>query len=205
MSTEKHGRQVGRGAKVRTAVLAATLAELADHGYAALTIDNIARRAGVHKTTIYRRWKDRESLVVDVLGEQIAVDIPMPDTGSVDTDLRDIARAFVAWVTSPAGQTIFAAIFSDAARIPGIVDARRQLFEEGPRRASSAISRAVQRGELPPDTDAEELIKTLIAPLYFRLAITTEPLDQAAADHAARVALAAARAGALSSTNTNPQ
>jgi AcrR family transcriptional regulator len=50
---------VGRGPKVRAAVLAATLEELAAVGYAALTVDDVARRAGVHKTTIYRRWEDR--------------------------------------------------------------------------------------------------------------------------------------------------
>src|SRR5580692_11427023 len=55
----------GRGPRMRAAVLAATLAELADTGYAALTIEAIARRAGVHKTTIYRHWPDRESLVAD--------------------------------------------------------------------------------------------------------------------------------------------
>ena len=86
----------GRGPKVRAAVLAATLAELADTGYAALTIENIARRAGVHKTTIYRRWTDRESLVADVLGERIALGFPIPDTGSVQDDLRQLAQAFVA-------------------------------------------------------------------------------------------------------------
>src|ERR1700722_5577062 len=55
----------GRGPQVRAAVLAPTLAELTENGYAALTVDNVARRSGVHKTTIYRRWKDREGLVAD--------------------------------------------------------------------------------------------------------------------------------------------
>src|SRR5262249_58015860 len=70
----------GRGPKVRAAVLAATLAELADKGYAALTIDSIARRAGIHKTTIYRRWEERGSPVADVLREANAMGIPIPDT-----------------------------------------------------------------------------------------------------------------------------
>src|SRR5262245_63226887 len=81
----------GRGPRMRAAVLAATLAELADSGYAALTIEAIARRAGVHKTTIYRHWPDRERLVADVLGEHIAMDFPIPDSGSLEGDLRGIA------------------------------------------------------------------------------------------------------------------
>jgi AcrR family transcriptional regulator len=185
----------GRGPKVRTAVLAATLAELADKGYAALTIDNIARRAGIHKTTIYRRWKDRESLVADVLGEHIAMDFPIPDTGSVETDLRELARLLVGWVTSPTGRMIFAAVYSDAARIPGISDVRRDLFDDSPRRAAPVIARAVEQGELPRGTDAAAVMRALVAPIYFRLEVTGEPVDEAAADQAAQIALAAARAG----------
>jgi AcrR family transcriptional regulator len=188
-------RAPGRGPKVRAAVLAATLAELADTGYAALTVENIARRAGVHKTTIYRRWTDRESLVADVLGERIAVDFPIPDTGSVEADLHQLAQAFVAWVTSPTGQMIFAAVYSDAARIPGISDVRRELFEYGPRRAAVVIERAIERGELPAGTDPALVLRTLIAPIYFQLTVTAEPVDPAAADQAAQIALAAARAG----------
>lgn len=188
-------RPPGRGPKVRAAVLAATLAELADTGYAALTIENIARRAGVHKTTIYRRWADRESLVADVLGERIALDFPIPDTGAVQDDLRQLAQAFVAWVSGPTGRMIFAAVYSDAARIPGISDVRRELFEYGPRRAAVVIERAVGRGELPAGTDPGAVLRALIAPIYFRLTVTAEPVDPAAADQAAQIALAAARAG----------
>jgi AcrR family transcriptional regulator len=188
-------RPPGRGPKVRAAVLAATLAELAETGYAALTIENIARRAGVHKTTIYRRWTDRESLVADVLGERIAMDFPIPDTGSVQADLRQLAQAFVAWVTSDTGRMIFAAVYSDAARISGISDVRRELFEYGPRRAAAVIERAIERGELPVGTDPSAVLRALIAPIYFRLTVTAEPVDTAAADQAAQIALTAARAG----------
>ena len=195
MESSEPARPPGRGPAVRAAVLAATLAELADTGYAALTVENIARRAGVHKTTIYRRWTDRENLVADVLGERIAMDFPVPDTGSVEADLRQLAQAFVAWVTSPTGRMIFAAVYSDATRIPGISDVRRELFEYGPRRAAVVIERAIERGELPAGTDPAPVLRTLIAPIYFLLTVTAEPVDPAAADHAAQIALAAARAG----------
>ncbi|NYI07312.1 TetR/AcrR family transcriptional regulator [Allostreptomyces psammosilenae] len=190
-------RPVGRGPKVRAAVLAATLAELADGGYAALTVENVARRAGVHKTTVYRRWRDRESLVVDALAEQIAADIPIPDEGDVETDLRELARRFVGWATSPGGRAVLAAMLSDAVRVPEIADARGRLFQDRLRRAEPLVARAVERGELPADTDPARLIGTLVAPIYLRLLITGEPVDEATADQAARVALAAARAGAL--------
>ena len=204
MESGEQARPPGRGPKVRAAVLAATLAELADTGYAALTIENIARRAGVHKTTIYRRWTDRESLVADVLGERIAMDFPIPDTGSVEADLRQLAQAFVSWVTSPTGRMIFAAVYSDAARIPGISDVRRELFEYGPRRAAVVIERAIERGELPADTDPAPVLRAMIAPMYFRLTVTAEPVDTAAADQAAQIAVAAARAGVFQRASCSP-
>ena len=206
MDSGERARPPGRGPKVREAVLAATLAELAETGYAALTIENIARRAGVHKTTVYRRWTNRESLVADVLGERIAMDFPIPDTGSVEDDLRQLARTFVAWVTSPTGRMIFAAVYSDAARIPGISDVRRELFEYGPRRAAVVIERAIERGELPAATDPAPVFRTLIAPIYFLLTVTAEPVDPAAADQAAQIALTAARAGVFRrASNGSPE
>jgi AcrR family transcriptional regulator len=189
---------------MRAAVLAATLAELAERGYAALTVDSVARRAGVHKTSIYRRWGDRDSLVVDALSEHIAADIPMPDTGSIASDLRLMARALVRWATGVAGQAIFAALLSDAVQSAELAAARRRIFEDRLRRAEPVITRAVARGELPPETDPAEVIKTMAAPIYFRLLITGEPVDDALADRAAEIALAAADSGALRPLRTRP-
>ncbi len=190
---------IGRGPKVRAAVLAATLAELAGTGYAALTVENVARRAGVHKTTIYRRWKDREGLVADAMTDLAATQVPFPDTGDIDADLRWLARSFVAFLNSPVGQAVAAATLSDASRIPEIADAKRRFFSDRFRRAQPVVSGAIARGELPADTDPAELVRTLVAPIYLRLLVTAEPIDATTADNAAKVALAAARAGALKS------
>jgi AcrR family transcriptional regulator len=189
----------GRGPKVRAAVLAATLTELTENGYAALTVDNVARRAGVHKTTIYRRWQDRESLVADAVTDLAATKVPFPDTGDIDTDLRTLARSFVAFLNSPTGKAVAAATLSDAGRIPEVADAKRRFFEDRFRRAQPVVSGAIARGELPAATDPAELVRTLVAPIYLRLLVTAEPIDRTTADNAAKVALAAARAGALSS------
>jgi AcrR family transcriptional regulator len=189
--------QLGRGPKVRAAVLAATLAELGEAGYAALSVDAVARRAGVNKTTIYRRWPVREALVVDALTDQIAVDVPIPDTGAIETDLRELARSLVRWLTSPAGRAIIAATISDAARSPEIAEVKQRFFEDRFRRAEPVIARAKDRGELPRTTDPAELVKAMIAPIYLRLLVTADPVDESTADQAVEVALAAARAGKL--------
>jgi AcrR family transcriptional regulator len=193
-------RPAGRGPKIRAAVLAATLAELTENGYAALTVDSVARRSGVHKTTIYRRWKDREGLVADAVAERATTaKIPFPDTGDIDTDLLRLARMIVAFLTSPAGGTVAVASMSDAGRIPEVARAKRRFFEALFRQAEPVVSGAIARGELPVGTDPAELIRTLLAPVYLRLLVTAEPIDRTIADNAAKVALAAARAGALRS------
>ncbi|MGP4000489.1 TetR/AcrR family transcriptional regulator [Streptomyces sp. 8N706] len=193
-SRPDRARPVGRGAKVRAAVLSAALEELSAAGYAALTVENVARRAGVHKTTIYRRWKDRDTLVVDALGDRIAMDIPVPDTQALATDLRELARSLVGWLTSPEGRAVVATMLSDAVRVPEIADARRAVFDDRIRRAEPVVTRAIDRGELPVGTDPGEIVKDLAAPIYFRMLITGEPIDETTADHAAQVALAAALA-----------
>lgn len=190
-------RPIGRGAKVRAAVHAATLAELVNKGYVALSVESVAQRAGVHKTTVYRRWKDRESLLTDALAEHMAMDIPVPDTGAIETDLRALARSLVQAFTSSAGQAILAAMFTGAAHLPEIAAARRHVFDDRLSRAEPVVMRAIERGELPGDTDPAELFKTLAAPIYLRLLITADLVDETTADQAVRVTLAAALAGVL--------
>ncbi|SHG25775.1 TetR/AcrR family transcriptional regulator [Streptoalloteichus hindustanus] len=197
-------KPVGRGAKVCAAVLAATLDELAEVGYANLTVEAVAQRAGVHKTTVYRRWKDRETLVVDALTEHVAADLPIPDTGDVASDLRELARLLVTHLTVT-HLGVAATMFSDAGRLPEIADVRRRFFADRFRRAAPLVTRAVERGQLPEGTDPALLLKSLIAPIYLRLLVTCEPLDDATADHAAAITLAAARAGVFRAHDAHGQ
>jgi AcrR family transcriptional regulator len=156
---------------------------------------DLSRRARVHKTTIYRRWKDRESLFADALIDQIAVDVPIPDTDAIETDLREHARSLIRSLTSEYGRAFLAAFFSDAARVPAMAAVKHRFFEDRFRRLEPLVTRAVERGELPPGTDPGQVIRALIAPIYLRQLVTAEPLDDAVADQAVRIALAAARAG----------
>jgi len=194
----RRGRPPGRGPKVRAAVLAATLGELTDSGYAALTVENVARRAGVHKTTVYRRWKDRESLIADAVTELAGTRVPFPDSGDVSADLRALARSLVRFLASPAGQAVIAVTLSDAGRIPEVAGAQRHFFEDRYRQAEPVIRAAIARGELPVGTDPAEVVRAVIAPIYLRILVTAEPISERTADAAADAALAAARAGALS-------
>lgn len=189
-----------RGAAVRANVLAATLAELGDVGYAALSVEAVAERAGVHKTTVYRRWPDRETLVIDALTDHVAAERPIPDTGDIEMDLLDLIRSLVRLVNDPAERARMTVLFSDAARLPEIAQIKRRFYADRLGRAEPVIARAVERGQLPADVDPDELLKTLIAPLHLKLLVTEEPIDDSTADRAVAVTLAAARAGALSRT-----
>ncbi|MEV0294060.1 TetR/AcrR family transcriptional regulator [Nocardia sp. NPDC050710] len=189
----------GRGPKVRAAVLAATVDELSEHGYAALTVEKVARRAGVHKTTVYRRWPDRDVLIADALAESVAADLPIPDTGAIDSDLSSLARSLVVWVKSPGGRAILAVMLSDAVGLARPPDQIRHVFRDRIRGALPVVERAIGRGELPTGTNAAELLKTMVAPIYLRALITGEPLTESTADSAARLALTAAHAGLFES------
>jgi len=206
MKAKRGGRRPrppGRGPRLRAAVLAAALEELTAVGFSALTIDNVARRAGVHKTSLYRNWKDRASLVADALTDNVAGGVPIPNTGTIETDLRSYAQSLIGWLTSPLGRAVLAATISDAARArPEIAEIEQNFYIDRLRRARPMVTRAVARGELAPETDPDAVIKTVLAPIYLRLLITAEPVDDATADQAARVALVAARAGALSDSSS---
>ncbi len=188
---------VGRGAKVRSAVLAATLTELIAVGYAKLTVENVASRSGVHKTTVYRRWKDREALVTDAVTDLAATTLPLEDSGDVDSDLRAYARGLVRWLSSPIGRAALAILVSDAGRLPAMAATKQRFFRERISAAEPLVRAAVGRGQLPAGTDPGALVKSVIAPLYLRLLVTEEDVDENTADQAAAIALVAARAGLL--------
>jgi AcrR family transcriptional regulator len=190
-------RPGGRSARVRAAVRDATLAELADHGYAALTVEGVAARSGVHKTTVYRRWRTVRGLIADALELAAGEPWPTPDTGGVEGDLRALARLVVTGFTDPREGPISAAFISAATQDEDAARSLHAFFLARHEQSAVILTRAVARGELGPDVDPAELVRAAVAPVYYRLFVSHEPVDAAVADRAADAALAAARAGAL--------
>ncbi|GGV31258.1 TetR family transcriptional regulator [Actinomadura cremea] len=190
-------RPGGRTARVRDAVRRATLAELAEHGYRGLSVEAVAARSAVHKTTVYRRWGDADGLVADALEIAAAEPWPVPDTGTLDGDLRAIARLVRDGFADPEEGPVSRAFVLAAGQSGTAAGALHDFFARRHEQAAAVVERAAARGEVPPGTDAAEVVRTAVAPLYYRLFVTGEPLDRAAADRAAAVACAAARAGAL--------
>jgi AcrR family transcriptional regulator len=188
-------RPRGRTERVRQSVTAATRALLTEGGYDSLTVERVAEAAGVAKSTVYRRWGDTAGLLMEVLRELVATEIPLVDTGSVDSDLRELAIEISRFFSDHQAGPVVMALISDAVHNPRASDEMRGLWAERNDRAAEAVRRGIDRGELPAATDPVEVIRALGAPIYYRLLVTHETVDDAVAERAAAAALAAARAG----------
>ncbi|MEV5753090.1 TetR/AcrR family transcriptional regulator [Actinoallomurus sp. NPDC052308] len=188
-------RPGGRTARIRTQVLDAVLAELGEHGYDGLTMDAVAARAGVHRATVYRRWGDVGGLLADVLDAASDDDWQPPDTGSLEGDLAALNHEIQAAMT--AQPPIMAALIAASFRSEKADHAQRRLWEDRYARCEDIVGRAVQRGELPPRTDARRLLIAATAPLYHHLVLLRTPSDPDLPGQAARTAALAASAGAF--------
>jgi AcrR family transcriptional regulator len=160
-------------------ILAATLELLADVGYAHLSIEAIAARAGVGKTTIYRRYASKEELIADAI-EQSRPELRIPDHGTIRADLDEMHHLCAEANLSPLGRQTLAMIISLASTSPQFADIYWRKYLLPHRRAVSVIfERAQRRGELAQDFDIN-LICDLMMGLLYRFILfqpETEPTD----------------------------
>ncbi|GAB3744924.1 TetR/AcrR family transcriptional regulator [Amycolatopsis oliviviridis] len=145
-----------RGAELEQAILQATLNELLDGGYANLTIDRVAARAGTNKSAVYRRWPHRAPLAVAAYRHAAVVE-DLPDTGDLRTDALALLRAAAERIASPQGEVlrILAAEIRDEPEL--LREARDQLVESGTRRWLTVLGRAVDRGQARPEALAPRM------------------------------------------------
>lgn len=189
-------RPGGRTARVRAAVLRAAGDTLAEQGFAHLDLADIARRAEVGKTTVYRRWSTVTGLVADLLVDMAEQSLPRTETGSLLGDLTANARLVRRTLADPRQGALFKAVIAAATCDPKTAEALHRFYEIRTQEWAPCVQQAIDRGEVPEGTDPHEVIRAVSAPLYHRLLTSGIPLDEAAADRAARAAVAAARAGA---------
>ncbi|MEU5888070.1 TetR/AcrR family transcriptional regulator [Streptomyces sp. NPDC047461] len=188
-------RPGGRTARVRAAVLRAAGDVLAERGFAHLDLADVARRAEVGKTTVYRRWGSVTALVADLLADMAEQSLPREETGSVLGDLRANSRLVQRTLADPRQGALFRAVIAAAACDERTAQALRRFYDVRVAEWAPCVEQGVQRGELPQGTDAEAVVRAVSAPLYYALLTTGTPPDPAAADRAARAAHAAALAG----------
>jgi len=188
-------RPGGRTARVRESVLRAAGDALAEQGFDRLDLADVARRAEVGKTTVYRRWSTTTGLIADLLDDMAEQSSPRARTGSLAEDLRANARLVLSTLTDPRQGALFRSVIAAATCDARTAQALHRFYAVRIREWAGCVTEAEERGELPAGTDAHEVIRAVSAPLYYRLLASGDPLDEAAADRAAEAAFVAAQAG----------
>ncbi|GGN32575.1 TetR family transcriptional regulator [Streptomyces kronopolitis] len=173
-------RPGGRAARVRAAVHQAVADLAGDRGYGNFTVGDVAARAGVADTSVYRRWGNLEALLSDVAITRLTMTSPTPDTGSLEGDLRTYAATAARDVAGPDGMAILrlALSLSNSGQ-PGL-DARDAFLAERTRQLQAMLDRARDRGEHPPDV--LQVLDLILSPMYIRILFGTGPLTPAYTD-----------------------
>lgn len=148
----------------------AVLAELAEVGYARLSMEAVARRAGVGKSALYRRWPGKDAMAAAAIAELSVPVAPQPDTGSLRGDVRVIVESMVSWLSHPQIGRILPDVIAEGVREPALATAVRDNVST-PRRDAvrEVLDRAAARGEL--GVSADLALDLLAAPVYWRMSV----------------------------------
>ncbi|MEU8664046.1 TetR/AcrR family transcriptional regulator [Actinoplanes philippinensis] len=177
-------RPGGRTARTRAQVLDAVAALLLEGGFDALTVDAVAARSGVHRTTVYRRWRDTGALLADSFDAAREQPWRPPDTGSLLGDLTEINRQIVAALTEQ--PSITGALIAASFRSPAAARALRDFWEDRFATAAVVVERAA------PGADPRTVLIAACAPVFYELALLRSPDPGDIAERYARVGAAAA-------------
>lgn len=176
---ERPRRGRPRNAAADAAILHAFLETLAEAGYAGATMDAIAERAGVAKTTIYRRWATREALMLAAHG-LLMEEHPPPDTGSLAGDLHAFMRLMIESLASRPLDRVIAATIGEAVHNAEVARILREtVIRQRLDRMDLVFRRAAERGEIESPEHSRTYAQMLVGPVMFRIVISGEPVDGA--------------------------
>ncbi|MBB1252125.1 TetR/AcrR family transcriptional regulator [Streptomyces alkaliterrae] len=175
-----------RSAAADRAILDATRAALVELGWSKLTMADVAARAGVAKTTLYRRWPGKSEMVVDAVAV-LFDELELPDRGSLQADIEGVVLSFAALVSRPETKTSLMAVVAESTHHPALRDrVRSAIVDRQKHLVLQGRARAQARGELPADeADAErtrrtvDLIFDVVAgTVVHRCLVSDEPVDE---------------------------
>ena len=166
----------GRVRRSRDRVLSTTFELLGESGVGGLTVDEVARRSGVAKTTIYRHWPTREALVIDACS-RISAEQEAPDTGSLEGDVTAILTTIAELLRTARWSTVLPSIVDIAERDPEFADIHSRIQHGHAAPLREVLQRAADRGELAPTADHAAMIAALLGPLFYRRWFSREPID----------------------------
>ncbi|MBF5043376.1 MULTISPECIES: TetR/AcrR family transcriptional regulator [Myxococcaceae] len=180
MGTSGEERRPGRprSEEAHQAILASAIALVREVGYDRVRMDAVARRAGVGKATVYRRWKTCEALVCEAL-ERLVSALPVPDTGRLRDDLLRLMDGQLGLYRDEATGELLSGLVAGMARsAPLARTVREGFFAAGRAGFLLALRRGVRRGELRRGLDLELALDALQGPLFYRFLFTGAPLDR---------------------------
>ncbi|MEV6654597.1 TetR/AcrR family transcriptional regulator [Streptomyces sp. NPDC051219] len=171
---------------VTEAIRAAVFEELAAVGFARMSIEGIARRAGVGKTAVYRRWRSKLHLVLDLVSAFAAQGLPVPATGSLYGDVRALLEVMSHVLRHPVASQVIPDLLVESVRSTELADAIREALVDGQQGiAGKIVHDAVARGELPGAIDPDRALDLVIGPLYWRLVVVRTELPKGYLDELA--------------------
>src|SRR5580700_9789687 len=161
----------------RERVLTTTLDLLTETGLGGLTIDDVSRRSGVAKTTIYRHWPNRSALVIDACLRMTDGEKAPPDTGSLEGDVRAILTNIAELLATARWSSIVPSIVDAAEHDPAFADIHSRIQRRHAAPLRSALERAALRGEIPSAADRDAIVAALLGPLFYRRWYSREHID----------------------------
>jgi AcrR family transcriptional regulator len=167
-----------RSAGVDEALLDATLQLAGEVGIHGMSMDDLARRAGVSKATIYRRWPSKEALVLDALAHGIRP-FDLVDTGSLLGDLEAYLRELGHRMENGRTSDVLPDLISASARDAALRESLDEWVRHRRQPLNTILGRGVQRGELTADADLDTMIDALIGAFMYRRLLSHAPLDAA--------------------------
>ena len=169
-----------RSSETEQAILQATRELLVEAGVQGLTVEKVAARAGVAKTTIYRRWRDKDELALAVVLDMVEHVVQLPELGDTRKELLAFVNAAVQVLGSTLMGRVMQGLVSDLATDAELAQAfRERVVSVRDAEVERLVERGVRRGDLRADTDPMTAHDLLIGPVYYRLLLTGQPLDRA--------------------------
>ena len=172
----------------RRRVIDAAVDLLVEGGLGAVTVEDVVARSGVAKTTVYRHWRSRDELVADILTSALPAPVE-PDTGSLEGDLRRLARGLAAGLSDPRSAALLAAIALPSGDRT-LDSVRRDATNARHRALHEVVHRARRRGEALPPDGAAGIIRSIVGPLFYRRFVEGAAPTAAMADLCVRRAFA---------------
>ena len=179
-----NGHSHRRSKRAHEAILTAAAELLHERPYADVCIEAIAARAGVGKQTIYRWWTSKAAVLMEACAMLVAREVPLPDMGSVEADLRDYLGHICAFFSTQMSKPTIAGLLAEAQCNSELAQAFEQrLLKQRRVVLRTILDRAVTRGELRADADLNVIIDMVHGAIWYRTLFLRAPLDEPFIDH----------------------